>query len=145
VDNRIHKTAADSVVPFVRFADMMTVCRRPFAERGVDLAVWGHISDGNVHPNVVPKSYEDIEAGKAIILELGREVIAMGGSPLAEHGVGRSPLKQQLLRMLYGDEGIAEMQRVKQQLDPQWKLARGVLFPVRAGPQAPGDGVVARL
>jgi D-lactate dehydrogenase (cytochrome) len=129
VDRRIHKTAADSVVPFHRFADMMGTCRRLFAERGVDLAVWGHISDGNVHPNVVPRSYADIEAGKAVILELGRKVIAMGGSPLAEHGVGRSPLKQQLLRMLYGDAGVRSMQRVKRSIDPGWKLARGVLFP----------------
>jgi D-lactate dehydrogenase (cytochrome) len=129
VDGRIHKTAADSVVPFDRFADMMRTCRRLFAERGVDLAVWGHISDGNVHPNVVPTSYRDIEEGKAIMLELGREVIAMGGSPLAEHGVGRSAMKQELLRMLYGDAGIASMRQVKRALDPSGKLARGVLFP----------------
>lgn len=136
VDGRIHKTAGDSVVPFDRFADMMAICRRLFAERGVDLAVWGHISDGNVHPNVVPRSYADIEAGKAIILQLGREVIAMGGSPLAEHGVGRSPLKQQLLHLLYGEGGIASMQRVKRAIDPRSKLARGVLF--RA--ETEGDG-----
>jgi D-lactate dehydrogenase (cytochrome) len=130
VDRRIHKTAGDSVVPFERFGEMMRTCRRLFAERGVDLAVWGHISDGNVHPNVVPRSYADIEAGKSIILALGREVIQMGGSPLAEHGVGRSQSKQQLLRMLYGDDGIASMQRIKHSLDPSWKLARGVLFPI---------------
>jgi D-lactate dehydrogenase (cytochrome) len=128
VDKRIHKTAADSIVPFDRFGEMMRRCRRLFAERNVDLAVWGHISDGNVHPNVVPRSYRDIEEGKAIMLELGREVIAMGGSPLAEHGVGRSPMKQELLRMLYGDEGIESMRGVKRTLDPEWKLARGVLF-----------------
>jgi D-lactate dehydrogenase (cytochrome) len=137
VDRRIHKTAADSVVAFDRFADMMATCRRLFAERGVDLAVWGHISDGNVHPNVVPRSYADIEAGKAIMLELGREVIAMGGSPLAEHGVGRSPMKQQLLQMLYGEEGIASMQRVKHAIDRRWKLARGVLFPVPSNVEGP--------
>ena len=128
VDKRIHKTAADSIVPFDRFGEMMRMCRRLFTERDVDLAVWGHISDGNVHPNVVPRSYRDIEEGKAIMLELGREVIAMGGSPLAEHGVGRSPLKQALLRMLYGDAGIESMRAVKRALDPEWKLASGVLF-----------------
>lgn len=133
VDKRIHKTAADSIVPFDRFGEMMRMCRRLFAERNVDLAVWGHISDGNVHPNVVPRSYRDIEEAKAIMLELGREVIAMGGSPLAEHGVGRSPMKQELLRMLYGDDGIESMRAVKRVLDPEWKLARGVLF----APSAP--------
>ncbi len=53
----------------------------------------------------------------------------MGGAPLAEHGVGRSALKQRLLEELYGDRGIAEMRQVKRALDPGWKLASGVLFP----------------
>jgi len=30
--------------------------------------------------------------------------------------------------MLYGDEGIGAMRRVKLSLDPTWKLASGVLF-----------------
>jgi len=128
VDDRIHKTAADAIVPFECFGDMMRMCRSLFRSRNIDLAVWGHISDGNVHPNVVPRSYADVETGKALMIELGREVIAMGGSPLAEHGVGRSPMKQQLLQMLYGDTGIASMRRVKQALDPDCKFARGVLF-----------------
>jgi D-lactate dehydrogenase (cytochrome) len=53
----------------------------------------------------------------------------MRGAPLAEHGVGRSPLKQQMLRELYGEQGIEEMRAVKRALDPDWKFADGVLFP----------------
>ena len=53
----------------------------------------------------------------------------MGGAPLAEHGVGRSALKQELLRELYGEEGIEQMRAVKRALDPAWKLSAGVLFP----------------
>jgi D-lactate dehydrogenase (cytochrome) len=68
-------------------------------------------------------------AGREAILEFGPQVIARGGCPLAEHGVGRSALKQQLLRQLYGDAGIAQMRAVKRALDPEWKLAPGVLFP----------------
>jgi FAD/FMN-containing dehydrogenase len=33
------------------------------------------------------------------------------------------------LRELYGDSGIAEMQHVKQALDPEWRLSPGVIFP----------------
>jgi D-lactate dehydrogenase (cytochrome) len=47
---------------------------------------------------------------------------------LSEHGVGRSAVKQALLRQLYGDRGIEEMRAVKAALDPEWKLAPGVLF-----------------
>jgi D-lactate dehydrogenase (cytochrome) len=129
VDARIAKTAADMIVPFDRFAEMMEIYRAGFAARGLDFAVWGHVSDGNVHPNVLPRSYTDVERGKDAILEFGREVARLGGCPLAEHGVGRHPVKQALLRGLYGDAGIEQMRAVKRALDPRWKLAPGVIFP----------------
>ncbi|HXT30754.1 MAG TPA: FAD-binding oxidoreductase [Vicinamibacterales bacterium] len=128
IDPRIVKTAADMIVPFERFAEMMTFYRDAFASRGLDFAVWGHISDGNVHPNVIPHSYADVERGTEAILALGREVVRLGGCPLAEHGVGRHPVKQALLRQLYGHEGIAQMRAVKRALDRDWKLAPGVIF-----------------
>jgi D-lactate dehydrogenase (cytochrome) len=131
VDDRIEKTAADMIVPFDRFDGMMAVYRRAFERRGLDYAVWGHISDGNVHPNVVPRRYQDVVDGREAILECGREVARLGGCPLAEHGVGRSGVKQALLRGLYGDGGIEQMRAVKRALDPQWKLAPGVLFAER--------------
>jgi D-lactate dehydrogenase (cytochrome) len=131
-DARVHKTAADMVVPFERFAEMMRTCRRLCNAARLDLAVWGHISDGNVHPNVIPRDYADVECGREVIVELAREVIGMGGSPLAEHGVGRNRTKQQLLRMLYSDDGIASMEATKLSLDPEMKLAPGVLFEGRA-------------
>jgi D-lactate dehydrogenase (cytochrome) len=86
------------------------------------------VSDGNVHANVIPRSAEDVRRAEEAILECGDEAIRLGGCPLSEHGVGRSPTKQELLRRLYGDAGVAEMRRVKAALDPDWKLAPGVLF-----------------
>lgn len=128
IDPRIEKTAADMIVPFERFAEMMEIYRRGFDEAGLDFAVWGHISDGNVHPNVIPRSYEDVVRGKAAIVQFGIEAARLGGCPLAEHGVGRNPVKQALLRQLYGEEGIAEMRAVKRALDPEGRLAPGVIF-----------------
>ncbi|MDE3156371.1 MAG: FAD-binding oxidoreductase [Acidobacteriota bacterium] len=134
VDPRIEKTAADMVVPFDRFAEMLAIYREGFERRGLDFAIWGHISDGNVHPNVIPRSFADVEAGKAAILEFGRAVARLGGCPLAEHGVGRNPVKQALLRDFYGAEGVAQMRAVKAALDPGWTLAPGVIFPAPAEP-----------
>lgn len=128
VDDRIAKTAADMIVPFDRFGEMLAVYRRGFEARGLDYAMWGHISDGNVHPNVIPHTYDDVVKGQEAILEFGREAAKLGGCPLAEHGVGRSAVKQALLRQLYGQTGIDEMRAVKLALDPEWKLAPGVIF-----------------
>lgn len=128
VDARIEKTAADMIVPFGAFGEMLDIYRTGYRRRGLDFAIWGHISDGNVHPNVIPRSYDEVLAGREAILEFGRDVARLGGCPLAEHGVGRSSLKQALLRQLYGDQAIDEMRAIKRALDPEWKLAPGVIF-----------------
>ena len=125
----IEKTAGDMVVPFERLAESLALYRGAFERRGLDYAIWGHVSDGNLHPNVVPRSLDDVHLGREAIMEMARAVIALGGAPLAEHGVGRSAMKQRLLKELYGEDGIAQMQAVKRALDPHWKLAPGVLFP----------------
>jgi D-lactate dehydrogenase (cytochrome) len=128
IDQRIEKVAGDMVVPFARTADMMNLYRNGYESRGLDYAIWGHLSDGNVHPNVIPTSFDDVTNGKAALMDFGREIVRLGGCPLAEHGVGRNPIKQALLRQLYGEGGIDEMRAIKRALDPEWKLAPGVIF-----------------
>ena len=130
VDDTIEKTAADMIVPYARFADSLSLFRDAFESRGLDYAIWGHISDANLHPNLLPRTADEVRLGQDAILECGREIIRWGGCPLAEHGVGRNPTKQALLRQLYGDAGIEQMRAVKHALDPLGKLSPGVLFPV---------------
>lgn len=125
----VSKAAGDFVVPFARFGEMVTACRRAAASRGLDMAIWGHISDGNIHPNILPRDEGDMALAYDALLEAGQQVIALGGSPLAEHGVGRNPLKQGLLARLRGEAGLAAMRAVKAALDPDGRLAPGVLLP----------------
>jgi D-lactate dehydrogenase (cytochrome) len=124
----ITKVGADMIVPFEHLADMMQLFRQSFARHGLDHAIWGHISDGNMHPNLIPHTFEDVRQAQEIVLHCGRLVTQLGGSPLAEHGVGRSAIKQALLEQLYGESGLRQMHAVKQALDPQGKLAPGNLF-----------------
>jgi D-lactate dehydrogenase (cytochrome) len=127
-DAAIEKTAGDMVVPFERIADSLRLYRDAFERRGLDYAVWGHFSDGNLHPNVIPRDLDDLKRGREALLEIAGAVIRMGGAPLAEHGVGRSALKQRMLQLLYGEDGIDEMRAIKRALDPEGKLSPGVLF-----------------
>jgi D-lactate dehydrogenase (cytochrome) len=130
----VRKTAADMIVPFGSLGGMMEFYREGFVRRGLDHALWGHVSDGNIHANVIPRSEEDVRRGEEAFLEFAAEAARLGGCPLSEHGVGRSACKQELLRRLYGDKGIEEMRRVKAALDPESKLAPGVLFPAAVAP-----------
>lgn len=128
VSPAISKTAADVIVPFDRFGDLMVACRQAFESRALDYAVWGHISDGNIHPNVIPRDADDASRGREAVLAVGRAAIALGGSPLAEHGVGRNPVKKQLLQDLHGLDVIDRFRLIKAALDPAGTLAPGVLL-----------------
>ena len=125
---------------------MLASFRQAYAAEGIAVYCWGHSSDGNFHFNALPQTYDEYDRATKLILRLGQIAIDMGGCPLSEHGVGRSWVKQALLRMLYGDEGIAAMAAIKQALDPSAKLAPDVIFPssaagvvARSRPEDPGD------
>lgn len=128
VDPAIEKVAGDMIVPFEEVEAMQCHYRRVLEARGLDHAIWGHVSDGNLHVNVLPRSKAEVAAGRAALLDLADHVIGLGGSPLSEHGVGRNPAKQEMLRRLYGDRGIEQMRAVKRALDPRGVLAPGVIF-----------------
>ena len=50
----------------------------------------------------------------------------MGGAVSAEHGVGK--LKASFLPIMFGDEVMARMYRLKQVFDPYGQLGQGNLF-----------------
>jgi D-lactate dehydrogenase (cytochrome) len=129
VDGTIDKTAADIAVPFGHLGELLNAFRARASRHRLDAVVWGHVSDGNLHPNVIPRTLEEWRAARKLVEEIGQMAIRLGGAPMAEHGVGRNLIKQQLLRELYGAGGIDEMRAVKRAIDPEWKLSPGVLFP----------------
>jgi D-lactate dehydrogenase (cytochrome) len=124
----VSKSGGDVIVPFSRFVEALRRYREVLSQTGLDAAIWGHISDGNVHPNLLAMSAADMERARAAQLAIGSIAIELGGSPLAEHGTGRNPVKQRLLEALHGEAGVASMRATKRALDPGWVLAPGVLF-----------------
>jgi D-lactate dehydrogenase (cytochrome) len=127
-DPGVRKVAGDMVVPFERLEEMLGHYRSEFRARGLDSAIFGHISDGNLHANVLARSEAEARRGDEALLALGAIARALGGAPLSEHGVGKSPTKQELLRRFVGDQGVADMARTKRALDPRGVLAPGNIF-----------------
>ena len=91
---------------------------------------FGHIGDAHVHINVLPETAEQAILGADLLMELAKEVVAIGGTVSAEHGLGKQ--KAHLLALQYSPEHIEAMMAVKRRLDPQWLLGRGTLFPLTA-------------
>ena len=102
----IQKTAGDMIVPFDRLAESIALYRRLFEAARARLRDLGtRLRRQSASERGAALARRMCERGHDAILEMARAVIAMGGAPLAEHGVGRSALKQRLLRELYGDDG----------------------------------------
>jgi D-lactate dehydrogenase (cytochrome) len=129
VDPAISKSGGDVIVPFARLAEALSRYRAICETQGLDYAIWGHLSDGNLHPNVLPRTADEMRRAREAQLAIGAAAIELGGCPMSEHGTGRNAVKQELLERLYGAAGIAAMRAVKHALDPDDKLAPGVVFP----------------
>jgi D-lactate dehydrogenase (cytochrome) len=125
----VTKVAGDLIVPFERLREMMHVYAEGFERRGLQYAVWGHLADGNLHPNALPRNQEEGARAIEALLEFADEAARRGGCPLSEHGVGRNPVKQEMLKRFLGDEAVGQMRRIKRALDPPGRFAPGVLFP----------------
>jgi FAD/FMN-containing dehydrogenase len=103
-----------------RFLDLAGSQVRSY-DADLELSVYGHVGDGNLHYNVlVPPDVDRIEFTNRIesglSLQLYDTAAALGGTFSAEHGVGR--FKKHLLER-YGDVGrIAAMRRIKTAFDP---------------------------
>ena len=125
----LQKVGGDLIVPFDSLTEMVDLYVEGFSRRGLQHAIWGHVGDGNLHPNALATNAEEVRSGFEALLEFGDEAARRGGCPLSEHGVGRHPVKQALLRRFLGGEAVDRMRAVKAALDPRGILAPGVLFP----------------
>jgi D-lactate dehydrogenase (cytochrome) len=123
------KVGGDLIVPFDRLEEFVAGVEKQFESRGLEFAIWGHLSDGNLHPNVLPADAAQVQAGEEALLALGELAASLGGCPLSEHGVGRSRLKQELMRRFLGKEAVLEMKAVKAALDPTGRFSPGTIFP----------------
>jgi D-lactate dehydrogenase (cytochrome) len=126
---QVNKVGGDLIVPYRHVQEMLALYARGFERRGLEFAIWGHLSDGNLHPNALPRDARETHLGHEALLEFGDEAVRRGGAPLSEHGVGRNPIKQEMLRRFVGDAAIRRMRDIKLALDPGYRLAPGVLFP----------------
>lgn len=121
------KFGTDYAVPLDKSREMMAIYRQVLdADAPGRYVIYGHIGDAHVHVNSFPEDAEQFERGKAIMTDLAREAVRLGGTVGAEHGLGKR--KAHLLEIQYPLDQIAAMKTVKRRLDPQWLLGRGTLF-----------------
>jgi FAD/FMN-containing dehydrogenase len=92
----------------------------------VAIEFFGHIGDNHVHVNILPPNMDQPAKGKELYLTGAEQVVVLGCSVSAEHGIGK--LKVPMLGKMAGPEGIAAMRAVKKLFDPAGILNPGNLF-----------------
>jgi len=129
---KLTKLGTDLSVPDEGLRQVMAMYHQDLRAAGLEYVIFGHIGNNHVHVNILPKTLEEYDRGKAIYRDWARRVVSMGGSVSAEHGIGK--LKTEMLDMMYGPDGVAQMRALKRVFDPRMLLNRGTLFPYVACP-----------
>ena len=123
----------DAVVPRSRLPEVLDASYRIAAKYDLRLANVFHAGDGNLHPLICfdsrsPKEVHNVkEAGR----ELMETCVRAGGSITGEHGVGFD--KRELLPLIFSDEDMNAMLRVRAAFDPSGLCNPGKIIPVLRG------------
>ena len=85
--------------------------------------IYGHVGDAHLHINTFPASKKEFERAKAVLDDLAKPVVELGGTVGAEHGLGKR--KAHLLKVQYAPEAIEAMRAVKRRFDPAMAAGAG--------------------
>lgn len=116
----------DGVVPVEKLEEYVSGIYQLFKQHHLNVAVWGHAGDGNLH---VQPFFDLAQIGdRQKIFRLMNEyyslVLNLGGTTTGEHGDGR--LRTPYLHAVYGDDMYAVFGKLKQIFDPYSLLNPGV-------------------
>ncbi len=118
------KVSTDWAVPYKRLAESIHVARSFANEAGIEQAViYGHAGNGHPHQNFVARDTRELATIEEVVERTLKNVLAMGGTVAAEHGIGK--IKRRWLPLQMNPLQIAMMTAVKRELDPLGILAPG--------------------
>ncbi len=118
------KVSTDWAVPFPRLAEALARARALADAAGVEQAVaYGHAGNGHPHQNFIARDAAELRRIEQVVEATLREVIAMGGTVAAEHGIGKLKRRWLPLQLTPLQQGV--MRALKRELDPLGLLAPG--------------------
>jgi FAD/FMN-containing dehydrogenase len=123
----------DVAVPLAGLDDLIRDLRRIARQFAVPFTVYGHLGEGNLHPNfgIDPASAAGLRLRRAVLLAAH----ALGGTISAEHGIGR--VKASLLTLELGRGPVDLLRSFKRRCDPAGILNPGKLLPSSRAGAAP--------
>jgi len=123
------KISEDATVPRSQIPAMMRKLREIREKYRLNLVVFGHAGDGNLHPNIITdkRNKEEMKRVEDAIGEIFEAALSLGGTLSGEHGIGT--LKAPYMELELGPAGLAMMRKIKESWDPNNIMNPGKIFP----------------
>jgi glycolate oxidase subunit GlcD len=123
----------DAVVPRSRLPEVLAETYRISAKYKIKLANVFHAGDGNLHPLICfdQRRGDDLERVRQAGREIMETCVRAGGSITGEHGVGLD--KSSYLPLIFSDDDMNAMLRVREAFDPSGLCNPGKIIPLPRG------------
>ena len=123
------KIAEDICVPKSKIPEAFARLEHIRDKYGLNMVIFGHAGDGNLHPNIMADSRDAAEMKRVeqAVEEIFRLALELGGTLSGEHGIGT--MKAPFMPLELGEAGLDMMRRIKQAWDPNGIMNPGKMFP----------------
>jgi glycolate oxidase len=119
----------DGVVPRTRLPEILVRIEEIGTRHRLRIGNVFHAGDGNIHPIILYDERDHDQVTR--VLTAGREILAacveLGGSVTGEHGIGVEKMRE--LGLVFGEDDLALMKRVRTVFDPEGRANPGKIFP----------------
>ena len=119
----------DGVVPRTKLPATLARIQQISRESGFRIANVFHAGDGNLHPLIMWDA--DITGAEERVIDAGAEIMQVcaeaGGSLSGEHGIGME--KKDLMPLIFSQDDVAQMLRIKEAFDHGGLCNPGKMFP----------------
>jgi D-lactate dehydrogenase len=122
-----NKINEDVVVPVSRVPELVAATRELAAKYALPIVCFGHVGNGNLHVNLLPRDDAELARAHACLGEIFDLVIRLDGTLSGEHGIGIA--KRDFMPRALDANALALMRRIKHEFDPDGILNPGKLLP----------------
>ena len=109
----------DIAVPVSNVPELFKQLKKISEELGLQIATYGHVGDGSLHPDILfdQRNPEETERAFKSVEMLREATLSLDGTITAEHGIGLR--RKKYLEKEYGPKELEIMRRIKRALDPK--------------------------
>jgi D-lactate dehydrogenase (cytochrome) len=116
------KMGTDMAVPDNHFISMMEFYKKTLGAKDLDYVMFGHLGNNHLHINLLPDESQR-EYAQQVYDQIVEQILEWQGTVSAEHGIGK--LKKKYFAKMVGVDGLSDLKKIKNRLDPDSRLGAG--------------------